>query len=438
MVRLRRWIGFTFSACAAALLAAASNADFAIRATGGGSLCSGDQTFVDISVDMNRTGANATPIRGFALAACNVAYQLRITSAVLGRGLTPPAGIKVDFAKIVEQPRGVMLTVIVDYTEDRGIPPTNDFHVLRMGYTVLDAADSARVWPCDRELGSPPLILMFSTGTESFYPPAENLAAAVITSPCVPAQRTFRIAAAADPLKIDADLGTGSTIVEVALREDPVACCPPRLVQGLALTVAVPEDLRIVRFLPGDVYTLGFLAREGPGCSELVLLFGAGRRFADFQTVLRVEVGARPEVWRDVLTPAVRRVSFPGFCVNAATVRYLDGTQTAIADLDGAALDLPVQPRRPFFLRGDVNADGIKNIADAIRLLSWLYDARTAIPPCLDAADANDDGRVDIADVVTILSRTFGGGGLFPEPSRQCGRDPTNDALDCRDFPPCP
>ncbi len=438
MIPTRRWTCFAFSACAAALLTAASNADFGIRAAGGGSLCAGDETAVDVLVDMNRTGANTTPIRGFALAICHVAYQLRLISTAPGDGITPPAGIQVDFAKITEQPRGVMLTVVVDYTEDRGIPPADNFHALRIGYKVLDAADPARIWPCDRELGSPPLILMFSTGQESFYPPAENLAAAVITSPCAPVERTFRIEAAAEPLKVDADLGTGSTIVDVALREDPVACCPPRLIQGLALSIAVPDDLRVVRFLPGDVYTLGFLAREGPGCSELQLIFSAGRRFPDFTTVLRVEIGTRPEVWRDVLAPAVRQVAFPDICVNAAAVRYLDGSQALIADLEGAALALPVLPRRPFFLRGDANADGVRDIADAIKLLSWLYSDRTAIPMCLDAADANDDGRIDIADAIAILSRIFGGGGLFPEPSLQCGRDPTSDALDCRDYPPCP
>ncbi len=438
MIRTVRCATLAFSACAAALLTAASNADFAIRAAGGGSFCTGDETAIDVFTDMNRTGSNTTPIRGFALAVCHVAYQLDIISTVQGDGITPPAGVQVDFAKITEQTRGVMLTVVVDYTEDRGIVPVNEFHVLRIGYKVLDAADPARIWPCDRELGSPPLVLMFSTGQESFYPPPENLTPAVITSPCSPIERTFRIAAAAEPLKVDADLGTGSTFVDVALKEDPVACCPPRLIQGLTLSVTVPDDLRVVRFLAGDVYTLGFLERQGPGCSEIQLLFAAGQRFGEYRTVLRVEIATRPEVWRDVLVPAVREVRFPELCVNAAAVRYLDGRQALIDDLDDATLALSVQPRRPFFLRGDANADGARDIADAIRLLSWLYSDHTATPACLDAADANDDGRIDIGDAIAILSRIFGGGGAFPEPSLQCGRDPTSDALDCRDFPPCP
>ncbi len=96
---------------------------------------------------------------------------------------------------------------------------------------------------------------------------------------------------------------------------------------------------------------------------------------------------------------------------------------------------LPVSADYPFS-RGDANADGDINIADAVFLLNYLF-AGGEIPPCLDAVDANDDGKLSIADAVKVLYSLFGGIGPLPEPSSGCGIDPTLDELDCQEFPPC-
>jgi hypothetical protein len=57
---------------------------------------------------------------------------------------------------------------------------------------------------------------------------------------------------------------------------------------------------------------------------------------------------------------------------------------------------------------GDVNADGKVDIADAIRLLGYLF-GHAEPPGCMKAADANDDDGVDIADAIAILSYLFAG-----------------------------
>ena len=88
------------------------------------------------------------------------------------------------------------------------------------------------------------------------------------------------------------------------------------------------------------------------------------------------------------------------------------------------------------FRRGDVNADGKLDIADAIFLLGHLF-AGGAVPVCQDSADANDDGKLDIADAITILGHLFGGAPSLPPPFEDCGVDPTDDDLDCLSFPPC-
>ena len=91
------------------------------------------------------------------------------------------------------------------------------------------------------------------------------------------------------------------------------------------------------------------------------------------------------------------------------------------------------------FKRGDSNADGDFNIADAVFLLTHLFNMGPE-PACLDAADANDDGNKNIADAVFILGSLFQQG--FPLPPLPgpfaCGEDPTADTLDCLDYGNCP
>lgn len=88
----------------------------------------------------------------------------------------------------------------------------------------------------------------------------------------------------------------------------------------------------------------------------------------------------------------------------------------------------------PEFLRGDSNADGGLNIADAVYLLGFLFPGVAGPNPlqCRDAADANDDGGLNIADAVAILGTLFGFPPVpLPPPFGNCGPDPTSDALDC-------
>ncbi len=88
------------------------------------------------------------------------------------------------------------------------------------------------------------------------------------------------------------------------------------------------------------------------------------------------------------------------------------------------------------FKRGDVNADGGLNIADAIALLGHLFGGEPA-PSCPDAADSNDDGGLNIADAIAILGHLFAGEGDLPAPFGKCGPDPTADDLPPCKFPPC-
>lgn len=77
------------------------------------------------------------------------------------------------------------------------------------------------------------------------------------------------------------------------------------------------------------------------------------------------------------------------------------------------------------FRRGDVDADGRQDLADAVRVLRFLFQGGTELE-CADAADFNDDGRVDVSDAVLFLRALFQG---EPPLSKSCGLDSTDDRL---------
>jgi hypothetical protein len=82
------------------------------------------------------------------------------------------------------------------------------------------------------------------------------------------------------------------------------------------------------------------------------------------------------------------------------------------------------------FSRGDSNADGLLNIADAIGVLTFLFSGGRP-PLCTDAADADDDGTVTITDPIRVLNYLFLGLDSPLPPFPEVGPDPSEDDLDC-------
>lgn len=132
-------------------------------------------------------------------------------------------------------------------------------------------------------------------------------------------------------------------------------------------------------------------------------------------------------------TSATVTIGGPGsynICVSGAN-------QCGIFGPDGCC----VAVRDNFFIRNDMNQDGISNIADPVAELNFLFGGGVLF--CEKSGDVNDDGTVNIADVVYSLNVIFGipVGGSIPEvpaPAGGCGPDPTPDSLTCDTFAGCP
>jgi hypothetical protein len=90
----------------------------------------------------------------------------------------------------------------------------------------------------------------------------------------------------------------------------------------------------------------------------------------------------------------------------------------------------------PQFRRGDSDASGKINVADAVGVLLHLFKGGALA--CPDAADVDDIGNVELGDAVLLLYYLF----LSLDPPaapgpRRCGEDPTPDALPACDGAAC-
>ena len=98
--------------------------------------------------------------------------------------------------------------------------------------------------------------------------------------------------------------------------------------------------------------------------------------------------------------------------------------------------DGPPLPATPPFQRGDANADGRINIADASYILGFLFDLGPSTS-CPKAADIDDSGDLVITDPVALLSFLFLGQTPPAAPYLECGQDTTFDAVVCEQHGPC-
>ncbi len=82
------------------------------------------------------------------------------------------------------------------------------------------------------------------------------------------------------------------------------------------------------------------------------------------------------------------------------------------------------------FIRGDANRDNAIDIADPVKILSYLFASEEA--SCLDACDVNDSGQIDIADPIYELDYLFAHKDAPPVPFPVAGIDETDDSLNCQ------
>ncbi len=90
------------------------------------------------------------------------------------------------------------------------------------------------------------------------------------------------------------------------------------------------------------------------------------------------------------------------------------------------------------FRRGDVTANGERDVSDVISLLGFLFLHEPESLACKKSADFDDSGELDITDAIALLGKLFLGNVVPIPPYEECGLDDSPDDLPCESFPPCP
>lgn len=81
-------------------------------------------------------------------------------------------------------------------------------------------------------------------------------------------------------------------------------------------------------------------------------------------------------------------------------IKYVDAVMT-VNGVDGTYFSDNVDfiDKISFALAGDVNRDGIVDVADVTKLVAMILDETSAT----NAGDVNADGAVDVADVTNVV-----------------------------------
>lgn len=144
----------------------------------------------------------------------------------------------------------------------------------------------------------------------------------------------------------------------------------------------------------------------------------------DGTTVLPAGSRHLQRAWYELLAPGTQELCF---CWEP-DVAAADGSSLSVISYCGTLT------AGYSFRRGDANGDGGLDLADAIHVLSWLFDSGPG-GSCDQASDVNDDGSVNLADAIFTLTYIFSDG---PAPTFGCEPDGTPDDLDCTAYEACP
>lgn len=174
---------------------------------------------------------------------------------------------------------------------------------------------------------------------------------------------------------------------------------------------------------PGGFVTLAVLMDSSP---PFVAFIPAGSN----NVLARIEVSVQPTVSVGSFTDfeVMNTLGLPPVDVTFATATGL--SVSVVPDIADGVIDFI---DTPLFVRGDANNDDGVDVADAVRVLSYLFANATV--DCLVALDANDDESIDIADAVRVLGFLFSGGLQPPPPFPTAGLDPTPGSLLCLPAP---
>jgi len=128
-----------------------------------------------------------------------------------------------------------------------------------------------------------------------------------------------------------------------------------------------------------------------------------GAMFLDCDTLTTIYVG---EGWNtDKVTESTNMFHFSSNLVGGMGTRYnSDNQDVTYAHIDGGPDNPGYLTMKPKWLRGDVNLDGVIDVADIASVISVMASSTDPQSSGGTPADVNSDGSVDVADIASIIS----------------------------------
>ncbi|MEM7165614.1 MAG: dockerin type I repeat-containing protein [Planctomycetota bacterium] len=469
----------------APLAAAGQDPNYVLSVTDAVSTTPGE---ADVRIVLENNGG---VVDGWSFSVCHDNSMITPTQVTIGASLLPPTP-PADYLFFSCTPDGVRALGIIDISPQgltTGISPTPSFELAKITYnTHGPVATSTSVDLCDT-VGTPPMV------TRLVVVPAQGVTPTVVsgtvtigvTNPTPPG--TCSVPGAAGVTEVTFH---GTSGVPTPGAQDPsdwpfVFSAPDQTVEFEPSTGAGPFSYTPLfsESGQGPVSTiLGFSVSMAHDPAVLTIAsidllpplanmnFGTGpdyfvaNIYTDGMNAAAV-FGAIPPFFAGALLLTAPQALFElGYQTNPSTLTGSAGLQTTIEwipiglpdpanpqygntqnsvvvapnivripQLVPGSIDL-IPPPSPY-LAGDSNADGVRNIADAVNVLTYLFDPVMPVQiDCLRAADSNGDSSLNVADPVFLLQFLFSSG---PPPigPQLCGMPAPEGTLTCTSYP-CP
>jgi len=227
----------------------------------------------------------------------------------------------------------------------------------------------------------------------------------------------------------------------------------PGALSAESISVCSPEGKYTAICASNVRYRLQRVNFKGGPLDSLVILERVVGDFLRIPVWARIECAGRKVVvddparlsWTRALPPfreayLVEPVTPPLPGIRAFAIKYRLGRTTpdlfslgedygeiAVYPLAGWSSETLQEAGTAYFVRGDVDGDGVAGFGDVVTLLRSIFGGGGRLQ-CPDAADVTDDGVVNVSDAVALLRVLFDGGGT----ETQCAADRTPDELgDC-------
>ena len=357
-----------------------------------------------------------------------------------------PDGKAASFHSVQVYDGGIVQAVVLDFTQSWDLDADERFELLQIKYDLKEGVPCTELNFCNT-LGDPPVDITFVVNGASFRPAVQEGAT---IGECAPTCEDLKLALNLGEPQVSGDPGSQTAVIPVLLTTGQ-----DNLVSGLQFGIALDStDVVIDGIDQGQALTdiggadfFGVQVVEGGATVGVVVDLEPDGDPPTFRTlpdctadqeVAVVKIKCAPSAQGEVAATA----SFTG--------ELGDPQIEVIVDVDGTSLVPEIGSPKSFtlqcaavaverFVRGDANQDGKWNVSDGVAIAKAVFGLGSKlalIEKCMDSADTNDDGKLDTADAVYLLEYLFTGGPAIPEPL-VCGEDPTDDQLDCPEYPPC-